>query len=163
LRKTNNNIPAQSIGKQDIPIPQQIAMYQSKHQQPAHPAVMQQGGIKPLCHGIFSKNKYPCSEQHGENAHELLAGEDVAHDPDPPVQTIQIPIGSGIDIGCHGHGEALDVHDQDAQYCHSPENIQRNNSIMNLHACKLRNAPDLKHILSPGCGDKAVEKFHHPA
>ena len=74
--------------------------------------------------GAAGENHHACAKQHGKNAHEFGVGDDVAQPPGQIVDTIQITKGAGVTIGCKGHGERLNVHDQDAQQGKAPENVQ---------------------------------------
>ncbi|MFH2002520.1 MAG: hypothetical protein ABIK28_22800 [Planctomycetota bacterium] len=77
----------------------------------------QAGPSRSVC--LAGEKQDSGTEQHGKDGHELLVREEVARIPYPCIHSVKIAIGIGIQIGGIRHGEALNVHDQDAQDRHA--------------------------------------------
>ena len=104
-------------------------MHQAKQQEPPHSPVMKRRTVQSFHLGPLGKEQNPRPEQHGEDAHELFSGQDMAEYPDPSVQSGQITIGGGINACSRRHGKMLDVHDQDTQNSQSAKQINGDNAI----------------------------------
>ena len=73
------------------------------------------------------------AEQYRENGHELLVGEDMAHEPHPVVRPLQIAVRRRICIGRLDHGETLNVHHENAEQRETAEHVDRLDAVRLLH------------------------------
>ena len=78
------------------------------------------------------------AEQHGEDGHELLIGQHVAEKPDPVIRSLQVAVGGGILVRRQDHGEALNIHDQDAEQRESAQHVNGLDAVGLGHSSRAR-------------------------
>ena len=104
-------------------------MGQAEEQEPEVAAVMQGPGALTARVQFLGHEQDACAEEQGEDGHELLVGEDVAQRPDPAVCPGQVAVDGRVGIGGCGHGEALDIHDENAQQGEAAQDVDGDDSL----------------------------------
>src|SRR5688572_2925989 len=116
---------ADRVEHKDVAVPDQICMRQSERQQPEHPAVMDQRRPPAALRNPRGHEQHARPKEQREHRHELRIREHVVDGPDGEVAGRWLPEGRGVEIGREGHGERLNIQDQDAEHGDAADDVHR--------------------------------------
>ena len=139
--------PTQRVQNQNVAMPEQIRVQQSKDEKPRHPPVVDPSGPAAALGDSRCHEKDPRAEQQGEDRHEFLIDEQVHRRPDEKVASGGRSNRGGVEIRREGHREHLDVHQQDAQHGAAAKHIERLRPIRFRDRCNGLHGRRLQPIL----------------
>ena len=115
---------ANGIGDQNVPHPKEVGMQQSEDQKPPVSPHVKCPCRSSLPLYFIREQDHTRSEQQGKEAHEFLVGKELRNHQGDLIPAVQHPLRMGVEVVGLGQPEADDVHDENAQQCKAPHDIQ---------------------------------------
>lgn len=121
--------PDDAIGEEDVPVPDEVGVCQAEQDEPDEPSVR-----SDLVAGEDQRG----AEEGREQVQELEVEEHATDHPREAVGAVERAEDGGVEVGRVGHGERLDVHDQDAEQTHAPEDVDASDARGGSHRARMR-------------------------